>query len=225
MTIKELEAKIKKLEKKVGLLEDINEIKRLQRAYGYYVEHMMRDEIADCFADHKDVALHWLEGTWLGKEGVKRYFGVGTDRPQPPRDFLHQVMQIAGVVDVESNRRRGKGRWYAFGGISMAREGKVQSSLVGGIYEIEYIKEKGQWKILTIRWIIPFSVRLPEGSWGEPEKLGEMIMTMKGQSEPDIPPRADDPRFLSGYIFPFHYPHPVTGKKTTEDVRNATLKK
>jgi hypothetical protein len=224
VTVKELEAKIKRLEKKVRLLEDINEIKRLQRAYGYYVEHMMRDEIADCFADRDDVALYWLEGTWLGKEGVKRYFGVGTDRPQPPRDFLHQLMQVTGVVDVEPNGRTGKGRWYGFGGMSSSRDGKVQCSLVSGIYEIEYIKERGKWKILTIRWIIPYSIRLPEGSWGAPEKLGEMIANFKGTSEADIPPLTDDPRFLSGYIFPFHYCHPVTGKKTTEDVRNAALK-
>ena len=95
--------------------------------------------------------------------------------------------------------------------------------MVGGIYEIEYIRENGKWKILTIRWIIPYSVHLPEGSWGTPEKLGESIMNFKGP-DPDIPPRADDPRFLSGYIFPFHYAHPVTGKKTSEEVRNSALR-
>jgi hypothetical protein len=63
MTAKEMEAKIKALEKKVGILEDINEVKRLQRVYSYYVMHMMRDEIYNLFADRSDVTLHWLEGT------------------------------------------------------------------------------------------------------------------------------------------------------------------
>jgi len=101
MKAEEMEARLKALEKKVGLLDDINEVKRLQRIYSYYVQHMMRDEIYNLFADHPDVRLHWLEGTWLGKEGVKRYFGVGSDRPEPPPGFLHQVMPIAGVVDVD----------------------------------------------------------------------------------------------------------------------------
>jgi hypothetical protein len=32
-----------------------------------------------------------------------------------------------------------------------------------------------------------------------------------------------DLRYVSGYIFPFHYPHPVTGKKTSENKQNAKL--
>jgi hypothetical protein len=32
-----------------------------------------------------------------------------------------------------------------------------------------------------------------------------------------------DPRFPSGYIFPFHYKHPITGRKTSEDDINASL--
>jgi len=75
-----MEARLKALEKNMGILDDIIEVKRLQRAYSYYVQHMMRDEIVDCFAEHPDVALHWLEGTWLGKEGVKRYFGIGQEK-------------------------------------------------------------------------------------------------------------------------------------------------
>ena len=67
-------------------MEDVNEIKRLQRVYSYYVMHMMRDEIYDCFADRDpDVKLRWLEGTWYGKKGVSRYFGVGTRAGRNPR--------------------------------------------------------------------------------------------------------------------------------------------
>ena len=36
MTVKELEAKISQLENQVRELKDIDEIKNLQRAYGYY---------------------------------------------------------------------------------------------------------------------------------------------------------------------------------------------
>jgi hypothetical protein len=46
MTIKELEARIKTLEEivksqavEIRALKDIEEIKKLQRAYGYYLEH------------------------------------------------------------------------------------------------------------------------------------------------------------------------------------------
>jgi hypothetical protein len=226
MTAKEMEARFKALEKKVGLLEDINEIKRLQRVYSYYVMHMMRDEIADCFADDPDVTLHWLEGTWKGKEGVNRYFGVGTDRPEPPPGFLHQVMPIAGVVDVDPDGKHAKGRWYSFGGVAVPNQqtGKTNPSIVGGLYEIEYIKQKGVWKMWKVDWIIPLSIRISPESWGTVEALGKMIENFKGP-EPDIKPVKCDPRFVSGYIFPFHYNHPVTGKPTSEKAKNAKLLK
>jgi len=220
---KEMEARLTALEKKVGILDDINEVKRLQRVYSYYVQHMMRDEIYDCFADHPDTALYWLEGTWLGKEGVKRYFGVGTDRPEPPPGFLHQVMPIAGVVDVEPNGERAKGRWYAFGGVCVPdKDEKLNGSLVGGIYEIEYIKENGIWKFLMIRWIIPYTVRVPDDAWTPAEVIGKAVAEFKAPG-PDVPPVSDDPRFVSGYIFPFHYNHPVTGKPTSENDKNKRL--
>jgi hypothetical protein len=68
-----LENQVKTQAKQLQVLEDIEAIKRLQKAYGYYVEHMMYQEIVDCFADSPGVVLNWLEGQYLGKEGVRRY--------------------------------------------------------------------------------------------------------------------------------------------------------
>ncbi|MGD1119121.1 MAG: nuclear transport factor 2 family protein [Dehalococcoidales bacterium] len=224
MSAKEMEARMKALEKKVGLLEDVNEVKRLQRVYSYYVMHMMRDEIYDCFADREDVCLHWLEGTWMGKEGVKRYFGVGSNRAEPPPGFLHQVMPIAGVVDMAPDGKTAKGRWYSFGGVAVPdpKTGKTNPSIVGGLYEIDYIKEKGVWKFWKIDWIIPLSIRIPAENWVPVENLGKAIASYKAP-EADFPVVIDDPRFVSGYIFPFHYNHPVTGKSTSETAKNKKL--
>ena len=99
MELHELEAKVKDLEKQVrimenrlGIVEDIEAIKKLQKAYGYYVEHMMYQEIVDCFSDSQDVRLNWLEGQYLGKEGVEKYFQF---MKSTPPEFAHQVMQLA----------------------------------------------------------------------------------------------------------------------------------
>lgn len=227
MSEKALEARIKALEKKVGILEDTNEITRLQRVYSYYVMHMMRDEIYDCFADRADVKLRWLEGTWYGKKGVARYFGVGDkSRPEPPPGFIHQVMPIAGVVDVAPDGKTAKGRWYSFGGVATPdqKTGKTNPGIVGGLYEIDYIKEKGTWKFWKIDWIIPLSIKIPTEEWSPVENLGRRLAEFKapGADEPFI---QGDPRFVSGYIFPFHYNHPVTGKPTSEGKKNTTLLK
>jgi uncharacterized coiled-coil protein SlyX len=227
-TIGKQQKYIKTLEKKLTALEDIEAIKRLQKAYNYYVEHMMGPEIIDCFSDSKNVVLNWLEGQWLGKEGVKRYFGRIASGDNPP-GFSHQLMPTGGLITLDPDGKTAKGRWYAFGGIFMAQDGKVdRGSLTSGIYEMGYIKENGIWKILSIRWVIPYSARIAE--WGLPEQLGERLIKGEGgrpeapMPQPDIPIDKNDLRYVSGYIFPFHFKHPVTGKETTEAARNARLK-
>ena len=219
MNMEEMEARLLATEARLQKLEDIEAIKRLHRIYSYYVMYMLKDEIVDCFADHPETKLNWLEGVWLGKEGVKRYFGVGDDtRMEMPPTFTHQVMPIAGVIDVEGDR--GRGRWYAFGGVRVPNEqGEGNGSFVGGMYEIGYIKQDGVWKFLTVEWIINYTVQLPEGCWNTMEAFGQNIENMPGP-QADIPPFKDDPRFVTGYIYPYHYDHPVTGKPSTEKVRN-----
>jgi hypothetical protein len=219
--LKALEEKVNAQDKKLTVLEDIEAIKKLQKAYGYYVEHMMYQEIVDCFADNPEVYLNWLEGQYLGKDGVKRYFEMV--KTAPP-GFQHQVMQIAGIVDIEPDGLKAKGRWYAFGGIFLPLENNIRRAFVSGIYEMVYVKEGEIWKILGIKWVIPYACRIADG-WATPEDVNRPYYTdqFKGP-KPDIPLDKRDLRYVSGYIFPFHYNHPVTGKKTTEDEKNARLK-
>jgi hypothetical protein len=217
-----LENRVEEQQKEIRRLGDIEAIKKLQKAYGYYVEHMMWREIIDCFADSPGVCLDWLEGKYLGKAGVRKYF----ERMESmPPEFMHQVMQIAGIVDIEPDGNTAKGRWYAFGGIFIPREDDVRRSFVTGIYELVYIKEDGVWKILSLKWVIPYAVRIAEG-WALPEDVNRPYLAgeFKGP-EPDIDIDRNDGRYLSGYIFPFHYNHPVTGKPSSESERNNRLMK
>jgi len=215
-----LEKKVKAQEKQLTILKDIEAIKKLQKAYGYYVEHMMYQEIVDCFADHPDTRLNWLEGQWLGKEGVKKYFSMVKETPP---NFSHQVMQIAGIVDIDANGKTASGRWYAFGGIFAPRPDGMRRSFVSGIYEMRYIKEKGIWKILSIKWVIPYAVRIA-GDWAMPEDVNRPYINGEFRGpKPDVPIDLNDGRYLSGYIFPFHYKHPVTGKETSEAEKNARI--
>jgi len=51
MNAKEMEAKIINLEEKVQTLEDIEQIKIVQKSYGYYMDNLMYDDAADLFTD------------------------------------------------------------------------------------------------------------------------------------------------------------------------------
>src|SRR3989304_8372759 len=104
MKIEELEAKVKMLEEKIRTLEDTEEIKKLQRAYRSYLEHWMAEDIIDCFADGPDPVLLVAAGEYRGKENIRDFFhhgrkGIETRKADSP-EFLHQVMQLSGIVHV-----------------------------------------------------------------------------------------------------------------------------
>lgn len=242
MSIDAMETRLKKLErlveeqqKTIREMEDREAIRRLQYAYNYYVEHMLGEDVIDCFADDPKTTLNWLEGQYVGKEGVRRYFAKAARGENPP-GFMHQLMPTAGLITLNPDGKTAQGRWFVFGGVYVPNEqGKVEGgALVSGIYEITYIKEKDIWKILRIDWFIPYSARISE--FGQPEGIGTMIIKAaekprdeKSGEEPafpvaDIPIDKNDLRYVSGYILPHHFPHPVTGKPSTEARHNARLK-
>lgn len=229
MDIESLAARLAGLEKQVDAqnkeltrLKDIEAIKKLQRAYNYYVEHMMVDEIIDCFPDHPEVRLDWLEGKYCGLDSVKKYFDILRDMPV---EFRHQLMPIGGIVDIDPDGKTAKGRWYAFGALFAPRpDNEPGRSLVCGIYENRYLKEDGVWKMLAISWVIPYSIRdLPNVAMPEEINRQYIEKTWKGP-KPDIDMDLDDIRYLTNTVFPFHYNHPVTGKPTSEDKRNKIVR-
>jgi hypothetical protein len=236
MNIEELEERIKELEsqvKSLQKLQDVEDIKKLQKAYGYYLINWMHEELIDCFSNSPDTILEWPQGTFLGKDGARRFFGNINKNKDP--EFMHQMMQISGIVNVESDGKKAKGRWWGFGAMaipagSMDKPGGegVDQRISCGIYEKEYIKEEGVWKILKIKWVPVYSGSLEDG-WVKPERRSKGRPTSDTSGsfpeswEPDGPPVGIHYSYPSGYILPFHYKHPVTRKETTEGIRNASL--
>jgi hypothetical protein len=226
MSEAELLKKIEVLEKEVQRLKDIDEIKNLQRAYGYYIENWMAQEIIDLFSDGPDVSLTLAAGTYLGKEGVRRYFERAQD-PNP--DFMHQVMQLCGIVTVDPGGTTATGRWYGYGAVAMPIGDGVREMFMGGTYEGKYVKEDGIWKFQALRFDMKYTAT-PARGWVKRDRIAtsdsvtpEARRNM-GQLEADIPRKVPS-RYPSGYILPFHYKHPVTGKKTSEEERNAKMTK
>jgi len=214
-----LEAQLKNQENKLRMFEDIAAIERLQKAYGYYLEHWMSEEVIDCFSDAPDVTLKLYEGTYLGKEGLKKYFYHMEDP-----EFMLQVMQLSGIVDVAPNGQTAQGRWYSWGACASPQGGGVRQYFMNGIYENEYVKEKGKWKIKKLQYNLNYGAP-PAIGWVKPERVASMDPKSKSFTpEPDLPPDSFDVKYPSGYIFPFHYKHPVTGKETSEAKSNRSLK-
>jgi hypothetical protein len=213
-TIEQLEARVIYLEQQLRISRDINEIERLQRAYGYYIEHWISDELTDLFADGTDSAIHLIGlGIFQGKDHIRKFFQSNMGKNP---EFLHQVMQTSGIITVDPDGKTAKGRWNGFGVLAIPRENGVRQELLGGMYENDYVKQDGIWKILVARHI-PTYFAFPGQGFVPPERSAviDPDEVLKMHVEPDVPDNIK-PVYPSSYIHPFHFKHPVTGKETGE---------
>jgi hypothetical protein len=224
MNLEEMQNRIQELEKQVAVFRDIEDIQRLQKSYGYYLQNWLYEEIIDLFCDGPDAELNIMAGIFHGKESVRNYFSSLKTMGENP-EFLHQSMQLSGIVDVKPDGETAEGRWYALGAIALPMGNGVKPMALNGIYTSIYIKENGKWKIKELNFH-PIFMGSPEEGWVKKERI-EAASTgaRRGQAAKPDKPRDIDPRYPSGYIVPFHFKHPVTGKKSGESKRNESLKK
>jgi len=215
-TVGALKKQLEERDRQVRELMDKAAIERLQCAYGYYLEHWMSEEIISLFADHPETSATFVEGTYLGLEGVRRYFGKM--KTAPPA-FLHQVIQVNPVITIDADGKTARGRWYGFGIISARPvRNNIDPTFMSVVYEMVYIKENGVWKILKLAFQMHYAWQpyKPESERTEPSEMSGMKLS------PDIWAPFDS-QYPSGYIYPMHFRHPVTGRETCEAAHNAAL--
>ena len=216
MDVEKLEARIKYLEDKLERVEDIEAIKKLQRAYGYYLEHWCVEDILSLFSHSPEVVVKVHAGEFRGWESVRRFFLHGREDIDPatvkhPPTFLHQVMQLSPIIDMAPDGQRAWGRWYGFGANAFEVPGGIAPGWMDGVYENEYIKEDDVWKFLKFYWYMFFHAPYTL-SWVDPAKRVDLQMEPDFSTlSPDGP--SDDTFYPSGFQAPFHYPNPVTGQK------------
>ena len=231
MAQKDLEAKVAAIDKELTRLKDIEAIRRLENAYSYYLVMWMPDEIMDLFAWRDDTTLEWPEGTFFKKDGLNRFFGKINADKNP--EFMHQMMQISDIIDIAEDGLTAKGRWWGFGALAIPAGDAIMQTYSCGIYENDFIKENGVWKFWKIKWVPVYSAT-PARGWVKEEKVfkpqGPMAPREPGEVmippwwKSDLPAKGIAYSYPSGYILPFHFKHPVTGKLTTEEKRNERVK-
>jgi hypothetical protein len=231
MVTESIEAKVEAMDRELTRLRDIDAIRRVEHAYNYYLVMWMHDEIIDLFADRDDTTLEWPEGTFFGKDGLSRFYR--NINPNKDPEFLHQMMHLSDIIDIAEDGKTGKGRWWGFGAIAVPQgDGGIVQAMVCGVYENDFIKENDIWKLWKIKWV-PVYYFLPAVGWVKEEQLvgpGPPLPGEEGEAsipdwwQSDLPTKNIPYSYPSGYILPFHFKHPVTGKKTTEGELNKRVK-
>jgi hypothetical protein len=137
------------LEKRIQILEDIEEIKQLQIRYVNCFTTTRWDDLTDCFSENGIVDIE--SGFVRGKKGIKKHYKekVAMNHIGQEGNFVvHPVITVDGD--------KAKGSWLLY--IQFAQPRKLKSRPQNfatddapdwwqGYYEMEYVKEDGRWKI------------------------------------------------------------------------------
>jgi hypothetical protein len=223
-----LETKIAELERRLGIVEDELAIRRLQHAYGYYLDKCYYDEVVDLFDEDGEVIF--IGGVYKGKAGAARLytgrfrqrFADGHNGPQFGRLLDHPMLQ--DIIHVDADRRTAHARFRTLmqagtHELVANEQTPVRQWLEGGLYENTYVRADGVWKIkklfyrafwhgtmedgwahTPVDYVPNASVTYPEDPYGPDELL---------QNAPRLWPETT--------TLPFHYRHPVTGKEFVKD--------
>ena len=102
--LKALKQRVDALEHELAIQKDIHEIRRVQYAYGYFIDKSQYDEVVDLFAD--DGEVWFLGGIYKGKAGIERLYIERfrknfTDNHNGPRyGWLLDHPQLQMIIDV-----------------------------------------------------------------------------------------------------------------------------
>jgi hypothetical protein len=149
------------LETMIENAEAIRAIKRLQCAYGQYAEFGLWDDLADLFAS--DGIGHYPVGD-LKKEEIRKLFinDIGGGKLGLPEGLLYPHIMLQPVVTLAPDGKSAKGRWRVF---TMLGFHEKNANWAGGVYENEYIKEEGVWKIKDLRFYLQYSGPYEQPGW------------------------------------------------------------
>jgi hypothetical protein len=190
-----LAQRVEQLAKAVEYAEDVSALKKLQKAYGYYLDKGLWTDLAEFFAE--DARANYPAGIFKGKASIREHLyrnvgGVEMGQVGLGDDRLYNHMNIQPVVHLDPSGGTAEGRWRAMA--MFGRYGSPQATWAEGIYNMVYVKENGVWKIWDLEYNSGFGASYAAG-WG---------------SNPDAEPRrsptyahpADEQRNMSCEGFP-----------------------
>jgi hypothetical protein len=205
-----LRERLATVQTRAARVDDIHEIENLQGSYGYYTDKMLWDEVIDLFASDATLEIG-PSGVYAGKESIRRYLDSLSGGKQGPLEgVLYDHFQLQPIVTVSPDGQSAKGRWRLFlmTGVSGSGSGGNWGE---GVYENEYVKQDGLWKISKLHWYATF-VAPYEGGWLNTGAQAVADYALGKGVEPDRPSTEKYEPYPGVYVPPFHYKNPVSGQ-------------
>lgn len=197
------EARLAAYAERVERLEDVDQIENLQAYFGYFFDKGLWDEAADTFAADSSFE-YGQRGVYIGKDRIRRallLFG-----PEGlANGYLNNHMMLQPIITVAPDGRTATGRWQ---GMVQLAEPSANGVWGVGIYENEYVKERGVWKIAKLHFYVTALGEYDAGFM----RGAQMMEGPSALFPPDKPPSEVYRSFPAAYIPPFSFDHPVTGR-------------
>jgi len=204
---------IASLTNRVEKLEGARAVKKLQRAFGFYVDRGLWDDAADLFADNGTIELG-VDGVYVGKTRIRDYLkALHGGQDGLIYGQLNEWVTLQPVVNVAADGRTAQARWRDLG---MLGQYKQHAEWRDGIYENDYVREGGVWKIKALRLYVNFLAPYEKG-WARLKPGEGLVQSATSKSFP--PDRASTltyKPFPEMQLPPFRAANPVTGKPVTE---------
>ncbi len=211
-----VDAEIAALTLRVQKLEGARAVKKLQRAFAYYVDRGLWDDAADLFADTGTIEIG-ADGVYVGKARIRDYLrALHGGHDGLIYGQLNEWVTLQPLVNVAADGRSAKARWRDLG---MLGQYKKHAEWRDGIYENDYVKEDGVWKIRTVHLFVNFVAPYDRG-WAR-LKPGEGLTPSAASKAmpPDRPSTVRYKSFPDTQIPAFRAPNPVSGRTVTETAR------
>jgi acetyl esterase/lipase len=222
----DLQLRVATLGANVQLAEDFSRIEKLQRAYGYYVDKGMWEDLSELFTDN--AVANYPAGVFIGHTSIREHLymnvgghqigdiGLGNGR-------LYDHMNIQPVVHIDAGGTTAHGRWRAF---AMFGSPGGDATWAEGVYEMQYTKQNGVWKISKLDYYSGFGASYKTGWAAPPTPAAAPGAASSAPAAPSSAPAARPRRqlahpadiernmdcdgFPKACIAPFHYGNPGT---------------
>ncbi|MEO8307312.1 MAG: nuclear transport factor 2 family protein [Pseudomonadota bacterium] len=132
------------LARDVDRAESMRAVKQLQRTYAQYSQYGLWNEMADLFAN--EATYTFDQESVKGRKAIATHIAVhegGGQQGLKPGAVHTQIIDHP-VVNLSVDGESAKGRWYGF---FLLCDSAGNASIQGGVFENEYVREDGRWKI------------------------------------------------------------------------------
>ena len=196
-----VDREIAELTSRVERLEGHRAVKKLQRAFGYYVDRGLWGEAADLFADDGTIEIG-LDGVYAGRERIAEYLRrLHGGQDGLVYGQLNEWVTLQPSIHVAADGRSAAARWRDLGML--------------GQYKSHAEWRDGIWRIQSLHLWVNFEAPYEMG-WAR-LKQGEGLQRSQASLDfpPDRGPSATYQAFPEVQVPPFQAGHPTTGKKVT----------